>query len=782
MMIGPSSFFASDLSPNDDLKSQWEAKWITAPGILGNEFGVYLFQRSFEIEDTPPDAFIVKVSADNRFKLYLNGHYIGNGPSRGHALKWRYQSIDLAPHLREGTNLLAAVVWNFAEERPAAQVTVRTGFILEGMGEAASLSTDDQWFVCPDPSLSPLHADLRAYFAVGPGERVDARHRPWDWNTQPLPGANWLPARELDLGIPVHAAGAYGHIPKPLLAPRTIPPMERTPQRFSAVRRGDLPGDPEAFLLGEQPLRIPAHASLRFLLDQGQLTTAYPVLSTDGGKGTLIRLSYAESLFHDHPNKGNRDEVEGKQFIGFSDEFILDGKKRTFETFWWRTFRYVQVEIETAAESCTLRNLSSIFTAYPLIESASFNSPDNLHAEIWKVGWHTQRLCAGETFFDCPYYEQLQYVGDTRIQSLVTSYVSGDPRLIRRALLDFAESRQSFGLTQSRFPSASEQIIPPFSLYWIDLVHDYWMLHGEPELIEGLLPAIAEVLRWFEDRIAADGLPGPMEWWNFVDWVEHPGWEFGNPPGNRGAGSTIIACEYVYALQYAADLFESFGRPGAAADYRTQAESVRTAVRLHCWDAERGLFADTPALEHFSQHANLMAVLAEVAPTRDGGLMERVLGDPDLAPCSYYYRFYLAEALRKAGLADRYTELLGPWQAMLDQGLSTFAESLEPSRSDCHAWSSSPLYHFLSLVGGIRPGSPGFSTVTIAPALGELSWIDLTMPHPEGEIRLRLEQKNGTALIGEVFLPGTVTGSFSCGETRFDLVPGMNRIEASRVP
>ncbi len=138
------------------------------------------------------------------------------------------------------------------------------------------------------------------------------------------------------------------------------------------------------------------------------------------------------------------------------------------------------------------------------------------------------------------------------------------------------------------------------------------------------------------------------------------------------------------------------------------------------------------------------------------------LGLDSLTQSTVYYDFFKFEALRLAGgnTADDYLTRLAPWRTMLDLGLSTFAEKPEPTRSDCHAWSASPSYHLLSLVAGIRPASPGFKTVVIAPSLGELRTFGATMPHPAGEIRVKYERNGEAGLRAEVVLPKGVVGVF----------------------
>jgi hypothetical protein len=139
---------------------------------------------------------------------------------------------------------------------------------------------------------------------------------------------------------------------------------------------------------------------------------------------------------------------------------------------------------------------------------------------------------------------------------------------------------------------------------------------------------------------------------------------------------------------------------------------------------------------------------------------------------SYYFGFYVLEALRKAGLGDRYIEQLAPWQEMLRLGLTSAPENPEPTRSDTHAWAAHPNYGLFATVLGVRPSSAGFRTVTIAPSLGPLKRAEGRMPHPLGEIEVKLERDGERGLKAEVTLPAGVTGALEWEGRRRALATG----------
>ena len=757
---------------------RWPAHWISCPGVSLKDYGVYHFRRVFNLS-AKPEKFVVHVSADNRYWLFVNGKRVCNGPARGDLQHWRFETVDIAEHLNKGRNVLAAEVWNFGEYIPFAQVTHATAFIVQGNGPAESVvDTGNNWKVMQNPAYSPVPVDrkrIRNFIVVGPGDRVDASKYPWGWTQVDYDDSMWQKPRDLNRAVP---RGMREHSMSWALVPRMIPFMEDMPQRLAKMARTDIAGINDGFLKDGAAIEIPQQTSGSILMDQGHLTTAYPELLTSGGQGSEITLTYAEGLFDKNRRKGNRNQVEGRQIIGYQDIFLPDGgSQRLFRPLWFRTYRYVQMDIKTADQPLTIHSLKGHFTGYPFKEKAAFAGSDPVLSRIWDVGWRTARLCAGETYFDCPYYEQLQYVGDTRIQALISLYVSGDDRLMRKAICQFDDSRIPDGLTASRYPHCAPQTIPPYSLFWVAMVHDYWMHRDDPQFVQSFVPGIRGVLEWFEKSIDDNtGMLGPLRWWNFVDWA--PEYEEGEPAAAKDGNSAIITLQYVYVLDYAAQMADAFGQRREAKKYRSLAESLKKATFRHCWDEKRGLLADDPGKKAFSQHTNVMAVLVDMIPKkRQKAFMEKVAGDGSLIQCTFYYRFYLLRAMKKAGLGDRYIEMLQPWRDMLDIGLTTFAEAPEPARSDCHAWSASPNYELLATVCGIEPAQPGFKSVRIEPFCGPLEWIEGRMPHPQGQIKVGLRRKGKAGIEGTVVLPEGLKGRFIWKSKSINLKAGEQKID-----
>ncbi len=756
------------------------ADWVCArAGTDGfNDTGLFLFRKQLQLE-TKPERFLVHVSADNRYRLFVNGTAVSWGPANSDLAHWNYETVDLAPFLRAGSNQLAAQVWRAVPgASPARQISRRLAFILQGEGVAEhAANTDSSWRVAPDAGYAPIpqaSKDVGGGYIAGPTDRVDGRLHPWGWMDGGFDDSAWPAAVPLGKG---NHAGLNTHRGTPwLLEPRRIPAMEERDEPIGDLveARGapglatDTPFSP--------PVRIPANTQADFLIDRRVLTMGFPRLVLSGGRNARVRLQYQESLFQPDGTKGQRGEWKGKVMKGYYDEFVADGgPKREFVPLWIRVFRYVKVTVNTAEEPLVLESLIHRFTAYPLQEKARFASSDSALGPIWETSWRTARLCALETYMDCPYYEQLQYIGDTRIQALISIYMSGDDRLARRALEAFNASLQPMGLTKSSHPSRDTQIIPPFSLLYILSLHDFYLLSENTAFLAGLVPGTRFILDWFLQRIdPATGLLGPLPYWNHVDGGV-PEFAAGSPPGAEEGGSAHLSLLLALALERAAELSRLAPRPGEQEFYLEQAQRLKDAVRKHCWDESRQLFAETPAKALFTAHTNSLAVLADASPTGRAALARRLVEDGSMVQPTLYFDYYVFEALASAGLGDLVLPRLDRWKPFIAAGLSTLPEHGVESRSDCHAWSAHPLYALLATTCGIRPSSPQFKSVVIAPAPGTLTEFTGEMPHPKGPLRVRFVRQ-GDVLHYSIHLPDGLPAVFRASGQEVLLHAGENTV------
>ncbi len=754
--------FAVNAQPGQQSKL-WKAEWITAANAPDRELSVLHFRKTIELPQQPVQ-FIVNISADNQFVFYVNGRRVGSGPSRADLAHWRYETYDLAPFLVKGSNVLAATVWNFGTHRAVAQMSERIGFILYGNSEAERIAdTDSTWEAGAATGIDILPADIPDfYYAAEPGITLDASRFDWSWNAaSPERQESWGKA------VPLSAGALRGQSDPPnnwQLVADPLPPMEMTSEPVGTVVRAV--GIPKPAGFPDGSVTVPRHTNASILLDRGKLTTAYPVLMASG-LGATIRLTYAEALVDADGDKGNRNEIEGKHIFGLVDEFVPSSVSHEFMPLTWRTWRYLQIDIHTQDQPVTLEGMRSWFTAYPFTEKASFQSDDPSLAAIWQIGWRTARLDAHDTYMDTPYWERLQYIGDTRLQVLISYTVAGDDRLGRQAIEAFNDSRIPDGLTQSRYPSSLVQMIPTFSLLWVGMVHDFYMYRDDPEFVRRQIPGTRAVLDWWLRRQRPDGLVGKIEWWPFVDWGKD--FQGGVPPQDENGGSSVLTLQFIEALRYAAELEDAYADPHVAEGYRRAAERAAQGIRKLCWSKQYGLLADTPAQQHFSQHANILGIWLDViSADQQKKVLTNILSSSDpgftatgpvpaMTAATYYFRFYLARALEHAGMADDYLRLLKPWHDMVALGLTTWAESPEPTRSDSHAWSAHPNYDLLTIVAGIRPKTPGFGKVLIEPHLGGLKEVRATLPTPGGLVEVQYAQ-GARGVAAEISLPQDGSG------------------------
>ena len=743
-----------------------------APGASSpSHYQVRMFRRTFEVVAMGATRRVVHVSADSRYLFFCNGTLVGRGPAKGDVNHHFYESLDLAPHLRAGRNVLAALVLDMSRVAhrptqlgaPCSVMTYAGGFVLEG-GE---LSTDEKWKVAVDTAhrFQNEHTTFEGY--QGYFEHRVSKLIPAGWTTPEFDDAGWAAATVLYKAERLEnrrdPTSPYG------LVPRMIPMLEEaSAAEFAGVFApggGDAPAGWSDLIKHAKPVTIAPHTTVEVMLDVGELTTAFPLIHTTGGAGSVVRLTYAEALRLPWGTPGAKllgrqqslanlashfaDESTGWTFdrrgkiSGWCDIWEPAGSGREhFEPLHWRAFRFVGLRITTGAEPLQIRALLHRFTAYPYRVTAEFACSDPKLEKIWRAALRTMRLCSHETFEDCPYYEQMQYAGDTMITSKIALLTTGDGRLTKQSLHHFDWSRLSDGLTQSRFPSRLVQIIPSWSLHWITTARDYVYCTGDLATVRELMPGFRAVLDWFRRHGDADGLPGKLPFWNITDWC--PWWPRGVVPGAADGPTCIISAQSILALDEVADLCRLLGRAREADELTAEAAPLRRALHTRFWSESEGLYFDRPGGPEISQYGNAWAFVCGAANAREREIvLRRFPHDPKLAPGSFFWWHAGFRALALGGAYDRMPEFLGPWHEMVDHGLDTFVEENSYWRSLCHAWSAHPALEFLTRVLGVTPTAPGFAAIDIAPHRCGLAHASGRVCTPRGPVSVAWRAEHG---------------------------------------
>ena len=766
----------SECAGVDAIQPLDEAAWVWAEDLengTGSKTERYLrFRRRFH---SSGGTARIDVSADERFVLLLDGILIARGPDRGTVENWMYQTYDI--DLPEGEHVIDAVVWRIGDLAPLAQMSWRGGFILKADGEFDALLTTGKadWIVgelhgtqC-DKTLQRAGSWGCGYgFAVSGCGLMDEEPETW---TNAVVVRPPLPKRDI-----MRCGGRkLGWI----LFPSQLENQTERLLRPGSFKTGDvIPGT--AFT-------VPPQTRRDILWDLEDYYCAYPLLKVSGGAGAKVAWGWAEALREDNGRKTrNRAQWQGKQFTGFTDFFLPDGRRDArFSVPWWRCGRWVKVSIETADEPLTVEDISIVETRYPVEDKGFFSCDDQTISSVRQICIRGMQRCAHEMLFDCPFYEQQMYPGDTRIQLRVLAALDSDDRLIRRAMEMFDYGRRNSGLVPMNHPSRGLQESVTYSMCYLMMYADYVRYHENVDWLKARLPGLRHVADGIALYENEDGLIASLAGWNYVDRL--PEWT--NSVAPDGASATPSAINNLYwtmALEGVAAVERALGHEDRARIREAQAARTFAVVERLFWDENRGMYADTVRHDSYSEHAQCLALACRgIAADRAKRVFGNLVSAPDLSRCTVYFSYYLFDAYFRFGRGDLFLKRLDLWRGYVGQDLKTPLESPDPigakreSRSDCHAWGSHPLVFMHRGLVGIDSAAPFFRRVRVAPCPGSLRRVRARMPHPKGSVDVDLTFDGGM-VSGSIMLPVGVTGEFLWGEKTVPLVSGANSLHCCK--
>ena len=675
--------------------------WAWHPDRAEHEAGYTLFRKSVFLSS--PAHYHILLSADNRYSFYLDGKLLGRGPLRGDLDHYFYEEYE--GDLAAGEHIFAVevVVWSNAWRRsaaPWAEMHAGGGFMSAGYVGSERMELPENWLTSIDSGRRSIpweKAWERATMIPAPPmDEINFADYSSDWHSVREPSGEWvqpvvLGKAEFRDSYQVDPDTPWNLVKRPLKPMKeTFYPIAKIYSSLETllICNGRLTGD----------CPVGKHT---VLLDTGRNQTFMVRFSGSGGKG-FCRLAYSETLYDDQGTKTHHyPGTLGKK--GLADQLIFSGKPWEYTSFWYRTGRYIELELDLT-EPLTDIQLEISFITYPLEPFKKFNAPDDVVLEkIYQTACHTLNCCSHEHFEDCPYYEQLQYAGDSRIEALVSYAVSGKDDLGRHALRTIAASQLSDGLTCSRYPSVFKQVIPGYSLIWALMLHDHYVIFNDRLLVQELLPKVEYMLDAFERARLPEGLIGSLPGWHYTDWVRV--WPAGCSDRGENVPETILNLFYAEACCRTAELETANGNPEKAEQLQSRAAKTLKAVNEFCYDPQKRRYIDTPQHpDYLSLHANTLAVLFGAVPEEERtDFLREITADKELKPMSLYFSFYLLSAIMKYGTAEELRAHYAPWEEMLKSGSTTFPERPEVwRRSECHAWSCAPAWFLLRTSGQIK--------------------------------------------------------------------------------
>jgi len=669
--------------------------WINTPWPGSMTYRA-LFRKTFSIDRLPGRA-ILFMTADVRFRVYINGFPVGEGPvntggdygDKKSPSYWYYSSFNVRERLKKGRNTIAVEVFSWALEY--SDVTSSFGRLIGELqnGDKDIVATDTSWKANIDSS----------YSYSGNFLQFDAGREAAGWKTDPSADDRW-PKASIQ-----HAADSTR------LYTSNIPECMEYRVRPAGLQQ----------FYGRQV------KSSRYLLDFGRNMAAHISFAATAHIGDTIEISSYE--------KKDVDAESARRY-----RYLCKNGFNTFRTPNLSPFRYVELRVSSRA-GLNIQRFDAGFNTYPVQYRGSFSCSYPFYNQLWSIVRYTTQLCMSDMFFDSPMHQEpIGCTGDYFIESMNSYYAFGDHWLTRQNLI---QTGQMMEKNDYRMFHTS------YSLLWVQMLRQYVQFTGDTALLRELLPYADKLMERFTGYLNKDWLVANAPNYMFMDWISIKGYNAHHPPAVIGMG-------YMSALLYKAmrdidDMEGLIGQGRPNLHYAAMADSIKAAINRILWDPNRKLYRDgvpfmttvppndwLPADSNmitYSPHVNTLAVLYDIALENNRErIMDYVLKQKEyeLQP---YFMSYVLGAAQNVGWEDRGLEMIDRWRKGIDTGTYTLKENWQ-DKTDfgyngdySHAWGGAPLRWLSGNILGITPEAPGYASIAIHPYTGEkLDWAKGTVP------------------------------------------------------
>lgn len=693
------------------------AFWIGSAHPFDLQESYLCFRRTWLLEGEPRSVELF-ITADSRYKLWINGRFVARGPARCYPHAQSVDRLDITSDVRPGLNCLAVQVYQPGYSHFAYVHRGSAGLLAHLTCDGSSrggvtpplLVTDASWRTRRDPSFASLVPRVSIY-----GSGVEERDLNKDdhWKNISYQDSDWSAAR---LVAPV---GGYPWTnlqarALPLLAEREVLmtlmetrcgdyPSALDSDAHLALRQGWFQSQAQTVHAGAEGWFTPELAereSIYWLFDLGRDYACQGWAEVEGASGReSVSVSYAEKI------RGGQlvlSDPETYCRVRLTDRFRLRQGSQIVESFSLRGGRYLLFQL-TGPTGRDLRIRFHTRTAdYPLQINRSLHISDPLLVKIVDLCEQTFRACLLDGFVDSTWRESSQWTGDALPQALIMSALSDDTRPLRRVIEMAAEYAYPDGVLPSVLPSeAHAYTIVDYNFTWVELLTLYWRLTREQDFVTTMWPPQVRMLDRFDRDLNPDGLilsqPGRRL---FLDWA----------PVSRLEPNAIYNLHYLLVLRLAAELATEVGENAQSALWGERADRLRAAARAAFRHQNR--WYDDRSRSTFSQLAAALALLAgAVEPGEENDLLGAIAGrslDPDdafdpgkMVLASPFMHHYIFQALRQGGRSGQVVEIIRRrWGRWVEAGYPTTWENWNvdfPDGSQCHAFSAHPRYHLAEI-------------------------------------------------------------------------------------
>ena len=495
----------------------------------------------------------------------------------------------------------------------------------------------------------------------------------------------------------------------------------------------------------QQPVKVESVESGQ-LIDFGKETFGYLKFHLLSGRGK-INIYYGES----------REEALDKKFCESLDKLSVDGNSVTDEALAAsipltddytltnsKAFRYVYITKDNGVD---YKEVNMLYEYKPEIRRGSFKCNDDEVNQMWNVGAYTMQLTTREFFIDGIKRDRWTWSGDAIQSYLMNFYLFFDKQTVKNTIWEL----------RGKDPVTSHtNTIMDYTFYWFLSIYDYYMYTGDRHFIEQVYPRMQTMMDYVLGRTDKNGMvEGRTGDWVFVDWADGYMDKHGELSYEQ-----VLFCKSLETMALCAKLDNN---EADKSKYDNLATSLRSKLVPYFWnDTKQALVhnrIDDKQQSQVTRYSNMFAVFFNyLSPEKQQVIKKSVLMNDSVMKISTpYMRFYELEAMCAMGEQKQVMkEMKDYWGGMIREGTTTFWEKYNPTdkgtlylamygrpygKSLCHAWGASPIYLLGKYYLGIQPVKAGYTEFSITPNLGGLKWMEGSVPTPNGEIHLYMNEK-----------------------------------------